>query len=257
MSVQDVVVFGAAGRIGHLLCSMTDGPWRPVAVTRSSDDFGVDTPRGDRPAPIVVCTRNNAMDAVLEQVHPSRHADLVFVQNGTIRAWLADKGLSENGRGVLWVAVTHVGAAPVPGGPSVFTGPWADTIAQMMDHHGVDAAAVDAVGFAREEAVKLAWICATGVIGSATGEGVGGIDAHHAAELEALVRELHPVLQVSPGLDLDADALVARVQAYSKRIPLFPARMKEWRWRNGAVVDTAAAAGLSIPLHAGWVARAE
>lgn len=254
---QPVVVLGAAGRIGTLLSGMTRGPWRPVAVTRSTDDFGVDTPRSDSGAPIVVCTRNDDLDAVLVRVHPSRHADLVFVQNGTIRAWLGEQGRSENGRGVLWVAVTHRGAEPVPGGPSVFSGPWAEVVASMMDHHGVDARAVDATAFAREEAVKLAWICATGIIGSATGLGVGGIDAKHAGDLEALVRELHPVLQASPGLDLDADALVARVRAYSTRIPHFPARMKEWRWRNGAVVDTARAAGISTPLHDAWLARTQ
>ena len=85
---------------------------------------------------------------------------------------------------------------------------------------------------------------------------MGGIDAQCADDLEALVRELHPVLQVAPGLELDADGLVARVQAYSARIPQFPARMKEWRWRNGAVVDTARRAGLDTPLHDRWVARA-
>jgi len=255
--MTDVVVFGAAGRIGTLLCSMTSGPWRPRPVTRTTDDFGIDTPRQGSGAPIVVCTRNDDLDPVLARVHPSRHGDLVFVQNGTIRHWLAERGLSDNGRGVLWVAVTHRGAPPVPGGPSVFSGPWAEVLASMMDTHGVDARAVDPVEFAREEAVKLVWICATGVLGSATGHGVGGLEAHHAADLEALVRELHPVLQVSPGLDLDADALVARVKSYSKRIPHFPAAMKEWAWRNGAVVQTAAAAGIAIPLHDAWLARVE
>ena len=255
--VQDVVVFGAAGRIGSLLCGMTRGPWRPVPVTRARDAFGVHTERQDSGAPIVVCTRNDELDGVVERVHPSRHRDLVFVQNGTIRSWLTARGLSQCGRGVLWVAVTHRGAEPVPGGPSVFSGEWAGVVAGMMAHHGVDARAVGAVEFAREEAVKLAWICATGVIGSATGLGVGGIDAHHPLELEALVRELHPVLQVSPGLDLDADDLVGRVQAYSARIPHFPARMKEWRWRNGAVVETGRGAGLSTPLHDGWIQRAK
>jgi ketopantoate reductase len=253
--MTEVVVFGSAGRIGTLLCSMTKGPWRPLAVTRSDDAFGVDTPRTGSGAPIVVCTRNDDLDPVLERVHPSRHADLVFVQNGTIRHWLAEHGLSNNGRGVLWVAVTHRGAPPVPGGPSVFSGPWAASLAGMMDAHGVDARAVDPVEFAREEAVKLVWICATGVLGSATGHGVGGLDAHHADDLEALVRELHPVLQVSPGIDIDADALVARVKAYSKRIPHFPARMKEWSWRNGAVVQIAEQAGIAIPRHDAWLAQ--
>ena len=255
--MSDVVVFGASGRIGALLCSMTQGPWRPVAVTRDSDEYGVDMPRDVVGAPIVVCTRNDDLEAVLQRVHPSRHGDLVFVQNGTIQHWLAQQGLAHNGRGVLWVAVTHRGADPVPGGPSVFTGPWSEMLAEMMHTHGVDALSVDAVGFAREEAVKLVWICATGVLGSATGHGVGGIGAHHRADLEALVRELHPVVRASPGLDLDADALVARVMAYSRRIPHFPARLKEWPWRNGALVEIAKQAGVPIPLHDQWLSAVQ
>ena len=52
---------------------------------------------------------------------------------------------------------------------------------------------------------------------------------------------------------MDADALVARVMAYSKRIPHFPARMKEWAWRNGAVVRTAEQAGIPIlSTRSGW-----
>ena len=71
-----------------------------------------------------------------------------------------------------------------------------------------------------------------------------------------LVRELHRVLRVSPGIDVDADALVERVHAYSKRIPHFPARLKEWRWRNGAVLAIAASAGLDTPVHDAWLTRA-
>jgi len=263
---QDVVVVGAEGRIGHLLCGMTEGPWRPVPVTRHSDPARLSEPLEGPRAPIVLCTRNDDLDAIVTYVHPSRHADLVFVQNGAIRPWLVQRGLEsgpadpfphvEPDRGVLWVAVPKRGDTPVPGGASVFSGHWGPALAQMLDRHGVDACAVERVELAREEAVKLAWICATGLLGSATGEGVGGIDAHHADDLESLVRELFTVLCISPGLDIDADALVARVQAYSARIPHFPARLKEWRWRNGAVLRTAEAAGLGTPVHDHWLERA-
>jgi hypothetical protein len=266
MSPQPVVVLGADGRIGNLLCSMRSGPWEPVAVTRSADPAQLHQPLNGRRAPIVVCTRNDDLAAVVEYVHPSRHPDLVFVQNGLIRPWLVERKLEstpsvpgpvrEPERGVLWVAVPRKGDTPVPGGPSVFAGHWADTLSQMLDAHGVDARSVPRIGLAREEAVKLAWICATGVIGSATGHGVGGIDAHHAHDLELLVRELFTVLRISPGIDIDADALVNRVKTYSKRIPHFPARLKEWRWRNGAVLGIAESAGLATPVHDEWLRRA-
>ncbi len=263
-----VVVIGAEGRIGHLLCGMTRGPWQPVGVTRTSDPARLSTALadGEPPAPIVVCTRNDSLDAVVDFVHPSRWSDLVFIQNGAVRPWLVARGLEgkpsalqprgEPDRGVLWVAVPKKGDMPVPGGASVFSGKWAATLADMLNAHGVDARSVSRVELAREEAVKVAWICATGVLGSATGLGVGGIDTHHSDDLESVVRELHPVLCISPGLDIDEDALVARVRAYSARIPHFPARLKEWTWRNGAVLQTAESAGLTTPLHDKWLARA-
>jgi len=266
MTSQPVIVVGSEGRIGHLICSMTDGPWHPMGVTRTSDPARLATPLEGPAAPIVVCTRNDDLDTVVDYVHESRWPDLVFVQNGAVRPWLMSRGLEsgpsapwpghEPDRGVLWVAVPKRGDTPVPGGASVFSGKWGPTLAEMLDFHGVDARAVDRVELAREEAVKLAWICATGVLGSATGLGVGGIDAHHADDLESLVRELFTVLCISPGLDIDADALVARVQAYSAQIPHFPARLKEWKWRNGAVLRTAQAAELGTPVHDEWLDRA-
>lgn len=257
MSAQTVVVLGAGGRIGHLLCSMTtQDSVVPVGVTRSHDPVGLDTPLAGARSPIVVCTRNHHLDAVLAYVHPTRHADLVFVQNGTIRGWLADNDLQQADRGVLWVAVPRKADPPVPGGPSVFVGHWAEVVAGMLDAHGVSAQAVDPVAFAREEAVKLGWICVMGLLGSALSLKVGELDDRHGDEVVALVNELHPVLQASPGLDIDADALVARVRGYSARIPHFPAALKEWRWRNGAVLATARAAGLPTPLHDAWLERA-
>jgi ketopantoate reductase len=254
-AVQDVAVVGARGRIGALLCGLTDGPWRPLGVTRDHDPVGLG--RQGPSIPIVVCTRNDDLDDVLAMVHPSRVADLVLVQNGTVRGWLERHGLSGLTRGVLWVAVPKVGDAPVPGGTSVFWGRHARTVAGMLDAHGIDAAAVDEATFAREEAVKLAWICAVGLVGSATGAKVGEISAQHGEVVAALVRELHPVLRARMGLKLGADALVDRVEAYSARIPHFPARVKEWPWRNGWVLDQARALGLSTALQDEWRARGQ
>lgn len=251
--MSDVVVLGAGGRIGHLLCGMTSGPWRPIGVTRDRDPVGLGQP-GDA-LPIVLCTRNDDLDGVLAAVHPSRHGDLVLVQNGTVRHWLARHKLVGLGRGVLWVAVPKKGDAPVPGGTSVFTGPHAGLIAGMLDAHGVDAAAVDAQAFAREEAVKLAWICAVGLVGSATGQLVGEIDADHGADVDALVAEMHPVLVAELGLDLNTADLAARVRAYSARIPHFPARVKEWDWRNGWLMGAAKARGLGVDLQQSWLDR--
>lgn len=252
--MTDLAVLGAGGRIGHLVCGMTLEGGRIWPVTRGSDPAGLDRPG---PAmPILVCTRNDDLPGVLEAVHPSRHADLVFVQNGMVRPWLAARGLTGNGRGVLWVAVPKKGDPPVPGGPSAFSGPWSAEIAALLDAHGVDSAAVGAVDFAREEAVKLAWICVYGPLGSATGLRVGVLADRHAADVRTLSDELHPLLAHQPGLDLGPDALFDRLQAYSARIPHFGAAVKEWRWRNGWQLALAQERGVPQPALRRWLRQA-
>lgn len=253
---RSVAVVGAEGRIGGLVMGMADTRWRTLGVTRVLDPVGLNRPvDGDR-LPILVCTRNDHLDAVLADVHPSRHADLVFVQNGMLQPYLAERGLSGCTQGVLWVAVPRRGDPPVPGGTSAFHGPWAKPIAELLDSHGVDAAAVDRTAYQREVAVKLAWICVFGVLGSALGGQVGDIAAQHADEVAALSDELHALLVQEPGLDLDAPALRQRLFDYTARIPHFPASIKEWRWRNGWQRAAGARLGVAQPVFESWLARA-
>lgn len=253
--MTQLAVIGAGGRIGHLVCGMQAPGVRIHPITRTHDPVGLDQPG---PAmPMLVCTRNDDLPAVLTQVHPSRHPDLVFVQNGMIRPWLDAHGLGENPRGVLWVAVPKRADSPVPGGQSPFMGRHAALLADLFQRNGVDAAAVDPATFAREEAVKLAWICVYGPLGSATGEKVGVLAHQHATDVRALSDELHPLLRHAPGLDLSPDALFDRLQAYSARIPHFGSAVKEWRWRNGWQLALAAARGVPQPALRSWLARAD
>ena len=134
--------------------------------------------------------------------------------------------------------------------------PWAAEIAALLDGHGVDAAAVDRATFQREVAVKLAWICVFGVLGSALGGEVGAIANEHADSVSALADELHPLLRQEPGLDLDAAELRARLFTYTQRIPHFPASIKEWRWRNGWQREAAARLGVAQPIFEAWLERA-
>jgi hypothetical protein len=57
-------------------------------------------------------------------------------------------------------------------------------------------------------------------------------------------------------LDLDAEALLARLLDYSGRIPDFPAAVKEWRWRNGWQLDAARKRGLPLRHTLDWLRRA-
>ena len=253
---RSVAVIGSEGRIGGLVMSMADSRWRPLGVTRLVDPVGLDRPVVDDRLPILVCTRNDHLPEVLAGVHPDRHLDLVFVQNGMVQPYLAERGLSGCTQGVLWVAVPRRGDPPVPGGTSVFHGPWARPIADLLHSHGVDAAAVDRTSYQREVAVKLAWICVFGVLGSALGGRVGDIAEENADAVAALSDELHPLLRLEPGLDLDAAALRQRLFDYTARIPHFPASLKEWRWRNGWQREAGAQHGVEMPVFEDWLARA-
>ena len=245
-----VAVIGAGGRIGGLLAGLHGGPLRPVGLRRGQDPLGLDQPG---PAlPIVACVRNDDLPAALAGLHPSRHADVVFVQNGALRPFLADRGLQGATRGALYVAVERPGGPPVPGGVSVFSGPWAAPIAAWLQRGGVAAAAVGPAVLAREEAVKLAWIVSIGAIGEARAATVGEVLDREGPALEALVRELHPLLQAALQLDLAADRLVERVFAYSLRVAHWPARAKEPAWRQGWVEAEAARQGRALPELARW-----
>lgn len=253
MSPQPVWIIGASGRIGGLLAGMRRGPWAPVGLRRGEVQAALGAP--GPAAPIVVCARNDDLDAVLAEVHPSRHRDLVFLQNGMFQPALAQRGLLEATQGVLYVAVTHPGADPVPGGPSALCGRWAAVVAAMMQAHGVDAEAVDRPGLQREIAVKLAWICCFGLWGEREQATVGALLDARRAELRALCDELHPLLVAALGLALDPAALWGRVEAYGERVRHFPARLKERRWRNGWVVDEGRARAIPMPLHDGLLAE--
>ena len=248
-------IIGATGRIGDLLLGLAAAQgWHAFPVGRTRDTVGLSRP--GRSAPLVVCTRNDDLGQILEKVHPSRRADLVFVQNGMVQPWLAEHGLADCTQGVLYVAVPKVGDTPVGGGVSVFKGRWAEAVAGLLAAGGIPAAAVDDEVYAREVAVKLAWICIFGLLGQATGALVGVLAESLEPDVRALCAELQPLLALEPGLDLDADALADRLLEYSRSIAHFPASLKEWRWRNGWLLSAAEAHGVELPLHADWLERA-
>lgn len=237
-----------AGRIGTMLADR--GRARGVDV-RLLDRDAPRRPLAGRSDPIVVATRNDALADVIDGIPASRHVDLVFVQNGMLGPFLAAQGLADATRGLLFVAVPTKGARAQPGAPSPFTGPRADDVVAAFRALDLPAEAVARTDFAAVELEKLLWNGVYGLLGSVTGDPVGTIARDRADEVRALVDELAPVGARALGIPTpDLDALTASLQAYSRSIPDFPARMKEWAWRNGALVDAAAAQGVELPVHA-------
>jgi hypothetical protein len=98
-----------AGRIGSLL----EQGGESIMVGREDS---ID-PNGS--GPIVVATRNDALDGIVEKCPENRRKDLVFTQNGYLDDFLESKGLLDNTQALLYLSVTAKGAKPVDGITSV------------------------------------------------------------------------------------------------------------------------------------------
>lgn len=242
-----VVVIGA-GRIGTALAARRDdhGQQRFVLVDR---ERGWERIEPDAEGPIMLAVRNDDLAAVLDRVPDSRHRDLVFVQNGMLRPWLEDRGLTGATRGLLFLAVPSVGAPIEPGGESPFWGPHAQAMVEAFTAVGLPAKVVDARTFAAIELEKLIWNCAFGLFCQALDCDVGTVVEQHRPRLRLLVAELLAVGGPALGVELELDPLVERLCEYSRSIPRYRGAVKEWPWRNGWFVSTARARKIRTPTH--------
>lgn len=239
---ETVIVIGA-GRIGTALAARGR---QFVLVDRQR---GWDQIDPEQRGPILLAVRNDDLAAVIDRVPASRRGDLVFVQNGMLRPWLAERGLANATRGLLFMAVPSVGAAIEPGGESPFSGPGAPAVVGAFTAVGLPAKVVDAQTFAELELEKLIWNCAFGLFCQALDCDVGTVVEQHRPRLRLLVTELLAVGGPAMGVKLDLDPLVERLCAYSRTIPSYRGAVKEWSWRNGWFVSTARARKQRTPTH--------
>jgi hypothetical protein len=243
-----------AGRVGGALHARAAE--RGVGCHLISRRDGWEALDGPAGRPILVLTRNDDLPGVVDRTPAARRSDLVFLQNGMIRPWLASVGLADATRGILFVAVPERGAALVAGGETPLWGPHAEAVAAWMRAVEVPAAAVSAGAFADVELEKLLWAVIFGVIGQATGQTVGEIAARRRDEVAELVGELAPLARGVLGATIEDAALTERLCAYSASIPAWRAGLREWTWRNGWFVEAAAEAGVRTSAHARWLALA-
>ena len=132
-------------------------------------------------------------------------ASLVFTQNGMLRPWLAQRGLGECSRGLLFFAVPSRGAPLEPGGESPFVGSQAQAVVEWMGNIQVPASAPGATAFAVTELEKLLWNCCFGLLCEHTDASVGTVVDEHDALLTQLADELLHLGMPAFGLDLDLD----------------------------------------------------
>jgi hypothetical protein len=251
-----VLTIVGGGRIGSALASVAAAEGvEHLLMDRGGDD----TLLREGAGPIVVCTRNDDAAGVVARCE--RRADMVFVQNGAFLPWAESQGLGQSTFGLLYFAVPSAGATPEPGGETVFFGPHALGLVYLLRRAQIPARALDSPEeLRREVAVKLIWAAIFGLLGDLHRETVLASCAR-STEVRALVDELSPVCDAGLGTTLDPEVVTGRLLAYSHAIGSWRASVKEWRWRNGWLVDTALASGRACPRHdqllTAWRGRTE
>lgn len=244
------------GRVGEALAGMSADT--DVVIRRGQS---VDGP----PGPIVVCTRNDDLQAVVDSTPPSRLKDLVFIQNGMLQPWLDARGLGGNTQVLVYFAVAKKGEAPTDGktdvnpeGLTAACGEHAQAFAARLHTTGLSCKVLGEAEFRKAMLEKLVWISAFMLVGARHGGcTVGEVESAHRDEVERLIGELAPAGSAALGLQLDA-GIGPRLLAYARSVAHFPTAIKELPWRNGWFLGLSQAAQREgrpdpCPLHTAWL----
>ena len=148
--------------------------------------------------PIFVCTRNDALEGVIDATPEARRKDLVFLQNGMLQPFLDARGLGDNTQALVYFAVAKLGEAPTDGitdvnpeGLTAANGVHAEALAARLRSANLACHVLDDDAFRGSMFEKLIWICAFMAVGAAhPGATVGDVESTHRAEVVELIEEL-------------------------------------------------------------------
>ena len=243
----NVTIIGA-GRIGTMFSNLQVFSSYSVRILRRGQQNLLED------GPIVVCTRNDDLDGVLEWIPSSRYGDLIFVQNGMLSSWFESHNLTSVTTALLYVAVDSVGADPVDGRRTVVTGPNADVFQSMMSTLGLECLGISPQSFQVEMVEKFLWNCIFGLLCAVYQTSVGRVVECHRIEMSNLTQELLGVCMARLNFSMTESSLVAleqRLCDYSMSIYEYQGSVKEWEWRNGWLVNT----NLPQPLHQNFLEK--
>lgn len=220
-----------AGRIGQTLATIGNTEGIEVALLSRGEQTLLPT------GPIVLCTRNDDLQGVLQWIPNERRADLIFVQNGMLQTWLIEQSLESVTQALLYIAVAKVGDEPVDGQRSVVTGLMSTDFVQLMTALNLQCTAITKTQFLLEMLEKLLWNCVFGLLCQVHDSTVGDVVKHRRDQVDSLSIELLNVACNELGLDLpstdEQTSLTDRLCAYSLSISNYKGAIKEWKWRNG------------------------
>ncbi|KAK9282370.1 hypothetical protein L1049_005287 [Liquidambar formosana] len=270
--VPAIIVGG--GRVGRALQEMGCGD--DVLVKRG------DSVPLDFSGPILVCTRNDDLEAVLQSTPQSRWNEcLVFLwwmmefleqstsvslnYNGMLEPWLQSKGLSNADQVLAYFAVSKLGEPPLDGktdtnpeGLTAAYGKWASAVAARLHAGGLSCKVLDKEAFQKQMLEKLIWISAFMLVGARhPGATVGVVEKEFRSEVSSLIAELASAAAEEKGIVFE-EAMEDRLCAYSRAVAHFPTAVKEFKWRNGwfySLSEKSIAEGKPdpCPLHTSWL----
>jgi hypothetical protein len=227
-----VVPFAAivgGGRIGGTLAKAGN-----CIVLGRDDKIDVD---GE--GPILIATRNDALDGIVDKCPENRRKDLVFMQNGYLDDFLASKGLLDNTQVLLYLSVASKDSEPVDGVTSVMPqgmtaamGEWAQAFADRLDCLDLKCNVVDKAEYRAAMFEKLMWISTYMLVGAAKGcSTVGEAGSEHGDVVEQVINELVAAVSAKEGISFP-DGTLDRLKAYTDVVADFPCAVKEFEWRN-------------------------
>ncbi|KAL0020489.1 hypothetical protein WJX77_010504 [Trebouxia sp. C0004] len=245
-----------SGRVGTALEKLGSGS--DTIIERGD---AVEGPTG----PIVVCTRNNDLQGVLESTPEDRREDLVFIQNGMLQPWLDARNLGNNTQALIYFAVSKKGELPIDGktdanpeGLTAVTGKHAHAFAARLAAGDLSCKVLDQAQYKKSMLEKLIWICAVMLVGTKNGNvTVGEVEEDHKDELSTLISELAASGEAELKVQLD-EGVLERLLAYSRSVASFPTAVKEVPWRNGWFYDLSLRAEQEgeadpSPTHSAWL----
>jgi len=189
--------------------------------------------------PILIATRNDSLEKIIEECPENRLKDLVFLQNGYLDGFLAEKGLSDNTQALLYLSVPALGVEPVDGittvnpeGLTAATGVHAQAFADRLDALGLKCNVLTADQYKPAMFEKLIWISTYMLVGVANDcKSVGQAGTDHKELVEQVINELVRAVSEKEGIAFK-EGYVERLAAYTTVVADFPCGVKEFEWRN-------------------------
>lgn len=193
----------------------------------------------DGAGPILVATRNDALEGIVDKCPENRLKDLVFMQNGYLDDFLESKGLLGNTQVLLYLSVTAKGVAPIDGvtavnpeGLTAATGEWAQAFADRLASLDLKCNVVSPEEYRPAMFEKLMWISTYMLLGAAKEcKTVGEAGSVYGDVVEQIVSELIVAVSAKEGITFPEGTL-ARLKAYTDVVADFPCAVKEFEWRN-------------------------